>query len=184
MLTDHSDKNGTTKETREEDLKRKEKLPKKIDLLNYLNVCHISFECKSKYIITNTNYLVLGEIRLSVVSLHDLAVLFEIFLIALEIGFVLLKFEGLTQILTVVLESYYSFIWLGFLVIFLQLFLNLSLLFECLQKLFTKKLDKSYMFFFKLLVFFDFNFLLFSNSLRSLCLLKYINPSESSFFLT
>jgi hypothetical protein len=62
----------------------------------------------------------------------------------------LLKFEGLTQILTVVLESYYSFIWLGFLVIFLQLFLNLSLLFECLQKLFTKKLDKSYMFFFKL----------------------------------
>ena len=38
-LTDPSDKNGTTKETKEKDLKKKEKLPRKTtDLLKYLNV--------------------------------------------------------------------------------------------------------------------------------------------------
>jgi hypothetical protein len=37
VLTDHSDKNGTTKETKEEDLKKKEKLPKRTDLHTYLN---------------------------------------------------------------------------------------------------------------------------------------------------
>jgi hypothetical protein len=37
--TDQSDKNGTTKETKEKDLKKKEKLPRKTtDLLKYLNV--------------------------------------------------------------------------------------------------------------------------------------------------
>jgi len=36
--TDHLDKNGTTKETKEEDSKKKEKLPRKTDLLKYLNV--------------------------------------------------------------------------------------------------------------------------------------------------
>jgi hypothetical protein len=35
---DHLDKNGTTKETREKDLRRREKLPIRTDLLKYLNV--------------------------------------------------------------------------------------------------------------------------------------------------
>lgn len=38
VLTDHLDKSGTTKETKEEDSRRKEKLPRKTDLLKYLNV--------------------------------------------------------------------------------------------------------------------------------------------------
>ena len=37
MFTDQSDKNGTTKETKEEDSKKKEKLPKRTDLNTYLN---------------------------------------------------------------------------------------------------------------------------------------------------
>jgi hypothetical protein len=37
VLTDHSDKNGTTKETKEKDSRRKEKLPKRTDLFTYLN---------------------------------------------------------------------------------------------------------------------------------------------------
>ena len=36
--TDHLDKSGTTKEMKEEDSKRKEKLLRKTDLLKYLNV--------------------------------------------------------------------------------------------------------------------------------------------------
>jgi len=36
--TDHLDKNGTTKETKEEDSKKKEKLPKRTDLNTYLNI--------------------------------------------------------------------------------------------------------------------------------------------------
>ena len=36
-LTNHSDKNGTTKEIKAEDSKKKEKLPKRTDLKNYLN---------------------------------------------------------------------------------------------------------------------------------------------------
>ena len=36
-LTDHLDKNGIIKEIKEEDLKKKEKLPKRTDLKTYLN---------------------------------------------------------------------------------------------------------------------------------------------------
>ena len=42
-LTDPSDKNGTTKETKAKDSKNKEKLPRKTDLLKYLNVRSFSF---------------------------------------------------------------------------------------------------------------------------------------------
>ncbi len=41
VLSDHSDKNGTTKETKEEDLKKKEKLPKRTDLNTYLNCLYL-----------------------------------------------------------------------------------------------------------------------------------------------
>lgn len=37
--------------------------------------------------------------------LHDFAVLFEVVLVKLEICFVLLELEGLTQVLTVVLKA-------------------------------------------------------------------------------
>ena len=43
MLTDQLDKNGITKETKEEDLKKKEKLPKRTDLLTYLNYRIINY---------------------------------------------------------------------------------------------------------------------------------------------
>jgi len=43
VLTDQSDKNGTIKEIKVEDLKKKEKLPKRTDLITYLNYSFISF---------------------------------------------------------------------------------------------------------------------------------------------
>jgi hypothetical protein len=38
VFTNHSDRNGTIKEIKEEDLKRKEKLPKRTDSTYYLNI--------------------------------------------------------------------------------------------------------------------------------------------------